>query len=73
LQETNQKKKKEIRNILMHSVRESLLKGKNQYNTVDLLVQTILSKLLNMFLLYKTRYLNEEVNCTEPFPSIRVP
>jgi hypothetical protein len=26
-----------------------------------------------IYLCYKTRYLNEEVNCTEPFPSVSVP
>jgi len=28
---------------------------------------------MHMFLYYKTGYLIEEVNCNEPFPSIRVP
>ncbi len=26
-----------------------------------------------LFLFYKTSYLNEEVNCIEPFPKVRVP
>jgi hypothetical protein len=25
------------------------------------------------FLFYKTSYYNEEVNCTEPFPSVSIP
>jgi len=33
-----------------------------------------LLKLKNIiYLFYKTRHLNEEVNCTEPFPLISVP
>jgi hypothetical protein len=45
--------------------------------TVDLLVLTSLDQLLKLkniiSLLYKTSYLNEEVNCTEPSPSVGVP
>jgi len=45
--------------------------------TVDLLVLTSLDKLIqtetNFFFFTKTTYLNEEVNCTEPSPSVRVP
>jgi hypothetical protein len=47
-------------------------------STVDLLVLTSLDHLLFIvklyfFLFYKTTYLNEEVNRTEPSPSVRVP
>ncbi len=46
-------------------------------STVDLLVLTSLNELLFKlklnFLFYKATYLNEEVNCTEPSPSVRVP
>jgi hypothetical protein len=46
-------------------------------NTVDLLVLTSFYKLLlNIQILYtffNTRYLNEEVNRSEPFPSVGVP
>ncbi len=46
-------------------------------STVDLLVLTSLDQLLwelkLNFPFYKTTYLNEEVNCTEPSPSVRVP
>jgi flagellar biosynthesis protein FliR len=51
---------------------------KRKLSTVALLVLTsldhhlfILKVLFSSF--YKTRYLNVEVNCTEPFPSVRVP
>jgi hypothetical protein len=45
---------------------------------VYLLVKTILDQMLLIlkiiyFSFYKTSYLNEEMNCTEPFPSVRVP
>ncbi len=46
-------------------------------STVDLLVLTSLDQLLFKltlnFLFYKATFLNEEVNCTEPSPSVRVP
>jgi hypothetical protein len=47
-------------------------------STPDLLVQTSLDQLVFIIKLlfdfvYKTRYLNEEVNCTEPPPSVSVP
>jgi hypothetical protein len=43
--------------------------------TVELLVLTISDLLLFIlkYLDYKTNYLNEEVYCTEPFPSVNVP
>jgi hypothetical protein len=47
-------------------------------NTVDLLVPTSLDKLLFVietiiYLGCQTSYLNEEVNCTDPSPSVSVP
>jgi hypothetical protein len=46
-------------------------------STVDLLVLTSLDQLLLIvdiiYLLYKTSYFNEEVNCTEPSPSVSIP
>ncbi len=46
-------------------------------NTVDLLVPTSSDQLLFVLKLYfsffKTTYLNEDVLCNEPFPSVRVP
>ncbi len=38
---------------------------------VDLLVLTSLDQII--YLRYKTSYLNVEINCTEPSPSISVP
>jgi hypothetical protein len=55
--------------------REALPKGKDKQ--VDLLVPTILDQAFHsetiFFHFYKTFYLSEEVNCTEPSPSVRVP
>jgi hypothetical protein len=56
--------------------REPLLKGR--LSTVDLLVLTSLDQLLlivqtHYLHFYKTSYPNEEVNCTEPSPSVSVP
>ncbi len=46
-------------------------------STVDLLVSRCLDLLLFIlklyFVIYKTTYLNEEINCTEPYPPARVP
>ncbi len=46
-------------------------------STVHLLMLTNLDRLIftmKIFhLCYKTRYLNEEVNCTEPSPSVSIP
>jgi hypothetical protein len=46
-------------------------------SSVDLLVLTssvqLLSKLKIVFTYFKTSYLNEEVSCTEPSPSISIP
>ncbi len=46
-------------------------------STVDLLVPTSLDQLLwnwkHYLLSYKTRYPNEEFNCTEPSPSVGIP
>jgi hypothetical protein len=56
--------------------REYLLKGKDQYNWPPCTNQfrlPTLSKEIYFFIFYKTRYLNKEVNCTEPSPSVRVP
>ncbi len=55
--------------------REPLLKGR--ISTIDLLVLTSLDQLLlklqALLTFYETRYLNEEVNCAEPSPSVSVP
>jgi hypothetical protein len=62
---------------LIGSFKESLLKGKDHY-TVHLLILTGSDQLLLIlkniiFLHYKTRYVIEEVNCTEPSRSVRFP
>jgi hypothetical protein len=49
--------------------RESLLKGK--LSTVDLLGINLSE--LSMLLVYFSLFLNEEVNRTEHFPSVRAP
>jgi hypothetical protein len=54
----------------MDEARESLLRGR--LSTVDLLVLTSLDQFFDL-LFYKTSYLNEEVNCTEPSLSVSVP
>ncbi len=51
---------------------------KGRLSTADLLVLTSLDPLLSILktlftFFYKTCYLNEEVNCTEPLPSVSVP
>jgi hypothetical protein len=51
---------------------------RGRISTVDLLVLTSLDEVLFNLKLYfpfftKTTYLNEEVNCTDPFPSVRLP
>jgi len=50
---------------------------KGRVSTVDLLVLTNLDRLLFWWKYYlmcsKASYINEEVNCTEPFPSVSVP
>jgi hypothetical protein len=54
----------------------NLTKGEGLISTVDLLVLTSLGQLLlilKVLFIYKTSYLNEEVNCTKPSPSVRVP
>jgi hypothetical protein len=50
---------------------------KGRLNTINLLVLTSLDPLpllmKTLFTLYKTSYFNEEVNRTEPFPSVSIP
>jgi hypothetical protein len=50
---------------------------KGSISTVDLLLLISCGQLLFIvklyFSLFKTKYLNEEVNCTQPSPSVRVP
>ncbi len=50
---------------------------RGRLSTVDLLVQANIDQLLltlkQYLLYYKTSYLNEEVSCTEPSPSLSVP
>jgi hypothetical protein len=52
----------------------SLTEGEG-FSTVDFLVPTSLDKLLKniIYLGCQTSYLNEEVNCTDPSPSVSVP
>jgi hypothetical protein len=56
---------------------QGILTERERINTAVLLVLTSSDKLLfkrnYIFLFYKTTYSNEEVNCTEPHPSVRVP
>ncbi len=47
--------------------REPLLKGKAQYYWPPCIAS------FDQLIFYKTSYLNEEVNCTKPFPSVSVP
>jgi hypothetical protein len=71
------------RKALIHFKSKTLLQpGKpywrERFNTVGLLVLTSLDQLLFTLKIlfsffYKTSYLNEEVNCTELFPSVSVP
>jgi hypothetical protein len=55
---------------------QGTLTEKERISTVNLLVLTSLNLLLlivkTLFTFYKTSNLNEEVNCTEPSPSVRV-
>ncbi len=50
---------------------------RGRLSTVDLLVLTSLDKLLlklkTLFTSYKMSWINEEVNCTEPSPSVCIP
>jgi hypothetical protein len=55
----------------------SLIEGE-ALSTVGLLVQTSFDQLITMLQIlmtsfYKTSYHNEEFNCTEPSPSVRLP
>jgi hypothetical protein len=54
-------------------VREVLLRREGSVSTVDLLVLTCLDLFYmeNIFF-YKTSYLNEEVGCTVPSPSVSI-
>jgi hypothetical protein len=62
---------------LQPSLNHATLTGWGKLNTTNLLTLTRLDKLLSIlqtFLLFsKTKYLNEEVNRTEPSPSVCVP
>jgi len=62
--------------IEYNGTREVLLKGKAQYNwpppnnyfrSAPLYIDNII------YIFYKVNYLIEEVNCTEPFPSLSIP
>ncbi len=50
---------------------------RGRLSTVDLLVPTSLDQLISYWeyylSIYKTGYLNKEVNCTEPSPSVSIP
>jgi hypothetical protein len=55
---------------------QGILTEGGRLSTVDLLALTSLDQLLltqQILFFYKTSYLNEEVNCTEPSPSVSVP
>jgi hypothetical protein len=55
---------------------ELLLKGKVQYSwppCTNLFRWALFYKEDIIYLFYKTSYLKEEVNCTEPYPSVSVP
>jgi len=59
-------------------VRPGNTNRRGRVSTVCLLVLTSLDRQLlqlkiMFYLFYKTRYLNEEVNCTEPSPSASIP
>jgi hypothetical protein len=60
----------------MGLTREALLKGKDQYDQTpcanEFLSATFQTESF-FFLFYKTTYLNEEVNHTDPSPSVRLP
>jgi hypothetical protein len=64
-----------ILHLLKHRNRESLLKGKDQYNlppcTYQFSLATLYTKVI-FYYFYKTRYLNKEVNHFVPYPSVRV-
>ncbi len=51
----------------------SLLKGKAQYGGHPCTIQFTSAPCHIIYLLQKTSYLNEEVNCTEPFLSASIP
>ncbi len=56
--------------------RDSLLKGKDQFDLPSYTNKFRSAALQNetiFFLFFKTTYSNEEVNCTKPFPSVRLP
>ncbi len=58
------------------SIKESLLKGKDQYSLppcTNEFGSTAFRTDQNIFLIYETSYLNEDVNRIEPSPSVRVP
>ncbi len=61
---------------LKDSSRESLLNGKDQYSLppyINYLRSAPFFIEIKLFFFDKTTYLNEEVNCTAPFPLVRVP
>jgi hypothetical protein len=45
----------------------------NNHTMLERLAREKHSSLLQTFRNYKTNYLNEEVDCTEPSPSVRIP
>ncbi len=56
-----------------YSAQGSLSGGGGKHCTVNLLVLTSLEQLPYIENIIKTTFLNEEVNCTEPPPSVGVP
>jgi hypothetical protein len=61
--------------IYIYIERDRQRERQREITTIDLLALNSSDKLLfilkNIFLFYKTRFLNKEVNCTEPFPSVK--
>jgi hypothetical protein len=64
-------------NKLLKVLKQGALTGGKRLSTSDLLVLTtsyqLLLSLQTLFAVYKTRYLNKMVNCTEPSPSVGLP
>jgi hypothetical protein len=66
--------KKSFLSLSFHKYfQQGTLTEKERMITVDLLVLTLLLLIVQtLFTIYKASNLNEEVNCTEPSPSVRV-
>jgi hypothetical protein len=66
-----------LKNLLLSSLKPGNPYSRGRLSTIDLLVQTNLDHLIVLmkilFTFFYKKYLNEEVNCTEPFPSVSIP